>query len=437
MRARGGPLRIESFCLFAAGPAMRAWLLLMMMSWAAAVRAEESAWRFDGYGTLGTYRADDPVASVRADYRNRRASRDGDWRFDGDSLLAAQMRVQVWDERVEAVWQLLAQDDQHYGQHPRTEWLYLGLRPRVGMRVLLGRSPLPAFLQSETRHVGYSMLSVRPVNTVYQLNPFTHMDGAILRQRFGWGEDELEAEVAGGRSEQRIPVGKATGRRLLNLALRWDRGPWSLRASRLYFRVVADYPGITALRAALIGGATACSNCAERLDDRLPLDFHGTLDSLSLQLETAPWTVLAEWAHRDANSNLGSRSRAWYVLAGRRFGAFVPYAVLGEFRVLEPTLDLQTRAGAPAALVAVNQAFGTYLSFPFDRRVQQLGLRWDWHPRAALKLQWERWRSLKPGASTGQNTYLVVPSPPPVGSYAGPAWDGRVQQWTLNLDFVY
>lgn len=417
---------------------MRAWLptLLMTLAVVAPLRAQESGWRFDGYGTLGAHRADDPVAGLRADYRNRFASRDGEVRFDGDSLLGAQMRWQSEGESIETVWQLIARDDLRFATRPHTEWLYLGLRPRAGLRVLLGRSPLPAFLQSETRHVGYSMLTVRPVNTVYQLNPFTHMDGAILRQRLG-GEDQFEVELAAGKSQQRIAVGVADGRRLLNLALRWDRGPWSLRASRLVFRVVADYGSINALRDALASGATACTNCAEVLDARLRSDFHGTLDSLSVQYESAPWTVLAEWAHRNANSNLASRSRAWYLIAGHRFGDWVPFAGLSEFRVLEPDLGLQTRAGAPAALAAINQAFGSYLSFPFDRRVWQLGLRWDLHPRAALKLQWEHWRSLRPALSAGQNTYLVTPSPPPVGGYTGPAWDGRLQQWTLNLDFVF
>ena len=54
----------------------------------------------------------------------------------------------------------------------------------------------------------------------------------------------------------------------------------------------------------------------------------------------------------------------------------------------------------------------------------------------ALKLQVEGYRSsAEPGL--GQSNFLEVPSPPPIGSYSGPVWDGRVRQLSVNLDFLF
>ena len=120
--------------------------------------AQEIQW--EGYGTVAAHRGDDAVAGVRADGRNRHFSRDGDWVFDGDSLLAVQ--AQASHPRLgKLVWQALARDDVRHGLRPRTEWLYWSQETESGWQWRLGRTALPIFLHSETRHLGYAQTTAR------------------------------------------------------------------------------------------------------------------------------------------------------------------------------------------------------------------------------------------------------------------------------------
>ncbi len=398
---------------------------------------EPRLWQIEGYGTLAAHVADDPVVGVRGDGRNRNTSLNGRVRFDGDSLLALQSRFE-FAPGLQAVWQLLARDDVRYGQRPRNEWIYLGWDAQPNLNLKLGRTALPVFLHSETRHLGYAQTTARPVNTVYQLNPFTHVDGLALRHARSLGQGELRTEFSAGRAELALPSGTIDANRMVSLALRYDEGPWSLRVAGSDYRFDMHLANVQRLYSQLIAGTTACTNCAAVLAARAPLEgVHAQVQTVALQHESGSWSLTAEIARRSSNNSIVADSLAWYVLAAHRLGDWSPYAVLGEIRFKEPPLGLQTHPAAPAAARQANQLIDLYLQTPNDRRITQLGLRWDFHARAALKLQWERYRATREGRITGQSHYLEVPAPPPIGPYQGPAWDGRVNQWSLNLDFVF
>lgn len=418
---------------------MLAWGLLGLAPLAQASEGteEQRPWQIEGYGTLAAHVADDPVVGVRGDGRNRNPSYDGKVRFDGDSLLALQGRYE-FSPRLQAVWQLLARDDVRYGQRPRNEWVYLGwdLQPNLNLR--LGRTALPVFLHSENRHLGYSQLTARPVNTVYQLNPFTHMDGLALRHGRSLGAGELRSELSAGKAKLQLPSGTIDADRMVSLALRYDEGPWSLRVAGSDYHFDMRLGNIQRLYAQLGSGATACTNCAAVLSARAPLEgVHAGIQTIAVQHESGSWSLTAELARRSSNNSIVADSLAWYVLLARRIGDWSPYAVLGGIRFKEPPLGLQTHPAAPAAARQANERIDLYLQTPNDRRIAQLGLRWDFHARAALKLQWERYRATREGRVMGQSHFLEVPAPPPIGPYQGPSWDGRVNQWSLNLDFVF
>jgi len=418
---------------------MLGWALLGLAPWAQAGDETEEArtWQLEGYGTLAAHVADDKVVGVRGDGRNRNPSYDGKLRFDGDSLLAVQARVDL-SPRVHAVWQLLARDDVRYGQRPRNEWIYLGWDAQPNLNLKLGRTALPVFLHSETRHLGYAQLTARPVNTVYQLNPFTHVDGLALRHGRSMGRGELRTEFSAGRAELALPSGTIDADRMVSLALRYDEGPWSLRLAGSDYRFDMRLANVQRLYSQLVSGATGCTNCATVLAARAPLEgVHAQVQAMALQHESGSWSFTAELARRSSNNSIVADSLAWYTLLAYRVGEWSPYAVLGAIRFREPPLGLQTHPAAPAAARRANALIDLYLQTPNDRRITQLGVRWDLHARAALKLQWERYRATREGRVLGQSHYLEVPAPPPIGPYQGPAWDGRVNQWSLNLDFVF
>ena len=66
-----------------------------------------------------------------------------------------------------------------------------------------------------------------------------------------------------------------------------------------------------------------------------------------------------------------------------------------------------------------------------------LGLRWDFHESAALKVQLERIKQNRP-PFLGINSVVYSPNMPPINpAYRGPGWDGRMNVLSVNLDFVF
>jgi hypothetical protein len=142
-----------------------------------------------------------------------------------------------------------------------------------------------------------------------------------------------------------------------------------------------------------------------------------------------PWTLDMEYLRRNSNSVVTASADGWYALLSHRSGALTPFAAYGRTRFREAPLGLQVAAGTPPDVAAGITALDRRLQTPADRQIALLGVRWDVHERAALKLQVEQWRSTR-DTRTPRNDEIVLPE----GS-AG--WDGRVNLVSVSLDFVF
>lgn len=404
-------------------------LLQSLGAWAAG--AEEGL-RVEGFGTLAAYRADDAVAGLRAEQRTAHPTR-RDWRFDGDSLISTQLTVHPGGP-VRGVLQLLAKDDLDQRWQPRVEWLYASWDARPDLNLRLGRVVLPALLLSDTRNLAYAQTSVRPPNTIYQINPVTTLDG--LSGYANLADAHLDIEAAAGRGRLRVAIGKIEFDRIAVLALRWHVDGLNLRLSHLGFALDAQAPGFEAAVSSL-ANSPLCAQCAPLLAERYRFqDVKGHMVSLAAVLERGPLTLQAEAAQRQSNSALVPDTRAWYLQASWRWGRWTPYAVIGALRFRESPLGLQAAAGAPAPAVAAIARYDLYLQSRNDRRIAQLGLRCELRENLALKLQVERLHATRP-PFLGVDNIVSSPTLPPIGAYSGPAWDGRMNAVSVNLDFVF
>jgi len=390
--------------------------------------------KLDGFGTLGAYRSDDPVASMRPDARNANASL-RDWRLDGDSQLSAQLTLNP-NGALRLVWQVLAKDDIVLRYRPRTEWLYLDYEPSVNLSVHIGRLALPVFMLSDTRNVAYAQTNVRPYSSLYHLNPITKVDGlgAVWRQPLGPGT--LSLDWVHGQAKVDLSTGRVKASAINALAAQWKQGPWSLRLGRSDYRLDAQLPGTLAQLQALASGATGCSNCASVLAARASPQLRAAITTAGLNLEQGVWSFSSEWMQRRSDSILVADADAWYAQLSRRFGAFTPFIGLGRTHFVEAPLGFKTVAGAPPAAEAANKAFDRFLQSANGRRSWQAGLRWDCAENMALKLHVE-WLKNTQEIRLGQTGSVSYPAIPPIGTYRGPAWDGQLRVLSLNLDFVF
>lgn len=398
----------------------------------------DSPWRFEGYGSLGAYRGDDPVAGFRTDPRSARMSRNGRWLSDGDSMLALQASYDASD-RLRAVWQLVSKDDVERRYSPTTEWLYVhwDAGPELGLK--LGRMVLPLFLYSDTRNLGYAQAAARSINTVYQRNAATTLDGLGLQWSRAIGPGRLDLDVDLGRADLNQSTNRVRFDSIAVLALAWTQGDWSLRASSSDYRLDLSYPLVDAALGRARSGATGCTNCAAVLDAQArSKDLHARLHALAASLQRGPLGLQAEIVWRQSDSVLISDQIGWYALGSWRVHPqWMPYAVIGQLKVREKPLGLQTRDGASAGARAFNEALDLYLQVPADRDIWQIGLRYDWAPKRAFKVQLEELHNTR-NTSAGQVSGTVItPLPVALGGAPGPAWDGRLRVLTLRLDFTF
>ena len=121
---------------------------------------------------------------------------------------------------------------------------------------------------------------------------------------------------------------------------------------------------------------------------------------MGLRHELADWQWSAELVHIAADPLIKQLSA--YVTAGRRIGDWTPFVSYGRSRDTMPVVGQPEWQAAltpvigPAA-AAQAQLLGSFVTASVNgSRVRQstwsIGARWDFHPQAALKLQWDSTR---------------------------------------------
>ncbi|WP_374356931.1 hypothetical protein, partial [Chitinimonas sp.] len=168
-----------------------------------ALCASWSDWvKVDGFGTVGAYMADDPIATARVDGRQSSGSRDGQWRYDGDTQLSVQATVNPagpW----RAVLQMLSKKDYQGSQQPHVEWAYASWQARPELNIKLGRTVIPVYLDSDFRNLFYAQTWARPPSVFYGQNNVTYQDGLSLVYEQALGGGDLGLEAFAGQSRVR------------------------------------------------------------------------------------------------------------------------------------------------------------------------------------------------------------------------------------------
>lgn len=394
----------------------------------AALGAQAGELELSGFGTLSAYRGDDETAAVRPRRFVVESSKDGQWRWDGDSVLGMQARW-VLGDTVQAVWQLQATDEADRRYRPNTEWLYLGWSLSPAWSLRLGRQPLPLQRYSETHRVGFTRVTVRPMATVYELISNTPVDGATLSWNGDVGNGNLFVDLAFGRLDIRSDAGHAVGRRFSSLSARWQSGPLTLRAGFSRGDLDLLNSPLEALAASLRAPGSPCLNCGTVFDERLKTaGIRVDRITVGQTWTSGPWALDLEFLRRNSNSVVTASADGWYALLSHRHGQLTPFAAYGATRYREAPLGLQVAAGTPPDAAASIAALDQRLQSRQDRRIALVGLRWDLHEHAAFKLQLEHWRSTR-DTQTPRADEIVLP--------AGRGWDGRVSLVSVSLDFVF
>lgn len=391
--------------------------------------------RIEGFGTLGAFSSDlnpavvpgktDP--QVRADVRENHGSVGNQVIWDADTLLSVQATVNP-NGPVKGVVQLLSKQNIHASQKPAVEWAYGSWQATSNLDLRLGRVVAPIFMLSDTRNVAYAQTMVRPFTAMYPLNPVTNIDGGYFLWEDRIGGVRYNVEGMDGHTKVDVVGGDFTVKNIYGLASKWTLGDWSARVgwSHLNYDVNLD-----ANKTAQINAVRGlCDNCSQVIDERVGLeDQRLTVYTVGGQWEHDDYLVMAEYAARNSSSLITASLNGYYVMGARRFGAWTPFAAWGRLRNTEPSPGLSgpTSPAYASTIDDLNdaRAFGRQ-----TRTETALGIRWDFMPKADLKFQWGHIQVANPRNGTGANVSYSIPN-------KGDAFNGRVNTYTLNLDFIF
>lgn len=391
--------------------------------------------RLSGFGTLG-------VSHVQAPEGwgfRRELTQPGDdspWRADVDTRLGVQLNYNL-SPSLELVAQAIAKKRGAYAADTDAlEWAYASYRPTADWALRAGRVNVDAFLMADYRNVGYGFLTARPPLELYARLPTT-LDGGDVARSWLSGDAQWRAKLFAGRT--RIGDVAFSDAFRLNAVLGGmvsrEEGGWLLRASYARSRIDFDQSGVQDALAALgqLAGLPipGVAQPAAALRQRLAANgIHAQFAELGARYEGPQWQWSAEFVRVSA-APLTIDNTA-YMTLGRRMGDWTPFIGVGRARNSVPVLQSPAwqpllapvlgPVGALQAQLLADEATRALNGGRMEQSSWSVGARWDFHPQAALKLQWDRIRTPLGGSSLWTNALGAA---------------GRAHVATAVVDFIF
>lgn len=372
----------------------------------------EDSFTVHGFGTLGVARTtSDQVEFVR-DISQPRGAR-SDWDGRVDSVLGLQANWRVTHD-LEAVVQGVSRYRYDRTFTPEIAWAYLKYDPTPSVSLRAGRLGTEFFMLADSRLVGYSYLTVRPLGDYFWYLPFYSIDGADIMLSLPLGDNVLRGKMFYGISDGSLPLAdrqwKIDGSPMLGGYLEYQLASWQMRLSYANIKFRNSLPitqDFYAIPPALLSPAAVDAS----LDYLETANTRSHYYSLGVVYDSGPWQLQFMLNHVDQGSNAFESSSAGYVLAGYRIGPVTPF--IGYSRV-------ESERRGNRMNWAVNRIMGD------SRSVQAttiVGARWDVARNIALKAQWDGIRG----------------DPSSIFPYRReqPGWSGKLDVFSLTMDFVF
>ncbi|WP_317932648.1 hypothetical protein [Halioxenophilus sp. WMMB6] len=271
-------------------------------------------------------------------------------------------------------------------------WAYISYAFNENVSVQVGRQRQPLFYYSDFIDVGYAYHWIRPPQDL-SANSGDTFDGIQLRWHGAAGSWDFNADVRYGEGEEDLvtPDLVATNYSvdMYGAVLKASNSWLVLRASFLNTDTYVEIPGESSV---FLG-----PDLQPQLSKEDPINY--TFIGLAANVNFGNAFVVAEYTYGDPEDATGvfvfadtdndgtpdtnapvtpsgsDTDAAWYISAGYRLGAFTPHITYGEREH-----DYVFSAGSfdPSTLIETTQKSSQIT----------VGVRWDFHPSAAFKLEY-------------------------------------------------
>jgi len=246
--------------------------------------------------------------------------------------------------------------------------------------VRLGRLPLPVFMVSDFRQVGFANTWIRPPVEVYGQVPLDSVDGFDLLLNKSFGGFSFNGQAFYGKTDVSLPTVDVSSKSFWGVNVTGTYGPLTLRAAR-----VEDKLTIVSAQANQLIAAVRQAGFAALANDLSSVDKDSSFTAFGAALD---WhNVIVQAEHTKAETGgYPSDSIGEYVLAGYRVNKFTPYAIYAK----RETSGAQTSNVIPQVGALIPLALGVNaLMAGQEQNTTSVGLRWDAASSVAVKFQYD------------------------------------------------
>ncbi|TGD75290.1 hypothetical protein E4634_04670 [Mangrovimicrobium sediminis] len=392
--------------------------LILMLAGSGAVAM--NPFSVQGFGTLGAvYNTTDNAGFIRDLGQPKGAT---GWETATDSMVGLQLAYRP-NEKFEAVIQGVSRYSYDDTFQPRVSWAFIKYQLTPDVAVRAGRLGWDAYMLADSRNIGYSYLWVRPPIEYFGALQFSHLDGADIEVRHAFGETIASFKLYVGQADEKLPLlddgdlFDLKGIEAYGAHLGLQTRNWSHRiGASLYHNPNSLPPPYSTF-----------TDLLRATDDPLAPGFANDFDIAGSDTYNVNYSVAydngglqAQFLANLSQSNKRMISDHYQLLGllGYRIGQFTPYLIYtGTWLYnFDDSVDLSPDNPLYFAGELLIE------STDWEQHSWKGGVRFDFMPKAALKLQVEHiqsegypsyWRDVKPG------------------------WDGDADVFSLTVDFIF
>ncbi|WP_337879630.1 porin [Rheinheimera sp.] len=300
--------------------------------------------------------------------------------FKNESLAALQIKSDLGD-KLSVTAQLLGRGTEDWDVG--FEWAFLSYDLTDELRVNAGRLRTPFYKYSDFRDVGYAYDWSRVPQSVYGLG-FDTIEGASLYHSTTLGIFDSNLQLIMGSYDGEAQITNQTAdAKIDNIAgLAWDLGydGYNLRAAYLVGKTTFSEANLNGFMAQLTGFGLGA--LAAQLDVQ---DESSSFTGVSFSVDKNNIVFVTEITKAQVDNSFISDQESWYASLGYRFESVTPYI---SYENEDNNAKREIYAALPVASPVYAPVAGLVESLELDRTTINLGIRYDFHPSAALKVQY-------------------------------------------------
>lgn len=318
--------------------------------------------------------------------------------FNNESLFAVQFQSDLGD-KLSVTAQVMARGNNDYNAN--FEWAFITYQATEAWRFNAGRLRTPFYKYSDFRDVGYAYDWLRTPQSVYSLG-FDTIEGVSAYHNGSIGELNSTLQLVFGAYDGQYRVAGVLSPTQINeiKGITWEVGQdWlTLRLAYLNGKVSVTSDALTPLLTGL--NQAGLGSVARAIDFN---EENGTFFGAGLSFDRNNWVAVTEFTKVTVDDSFYGDQKSFYASLGYRFGAVTPYV---SYEIDDDKAKTFIYSGLPANLPVRTVIAGVVDSQEWDHKTVNVGLRYDFHPSAAFKVQY---------SSSDDNTDNLTPSNIAVG----------------------